>query len=307
MTSLETDHPGEPAPRRWWIAVLLFVFAACGYLYAGRPIRYFASLLYFVVVLACLFLLPGEWLSQPLVFLVSCGVVLAIAFAIIIDLIRLCRQQPDYQLRWYNRWWIYLICFLIGSVLSFAPDILGGSAAQSVRTFSIPSVSSAPTLRVGDYIVVNNQAFKDEGPSRGDVVVFTLPSQENVTWVKRIVGLPGDRVQLKNGELFINDTKMKRTPAGTYERPGEPPIPQFQEHLANGRSYLTLDIGQSVGDNTPAKTVPEGHYFLLGDNRDNSSDSRFPQIGMVPGANIFGLVTGIIYADDLSRIGNRIP
>ncbi len=306
MTSLDPDHSGEPAPRRWWVAVLLFIIAACGYLYVGRPIRYVASLLYFVVVLACLFLLPGGWLSQPVVFIAACGVVLAIALAIVIDLIRLCLQQPDYQLRWYNRWWIYLAGFLIGSVLSFAPDILGGSGAQTVRTFSIPSVSSAPTLRVGDYILVNNRAFRDRKPSRGDVVVFTLPSQENVTWVKRIAGMPGDRVQMKNGELFINETKMKRTPAGSYEMAGEPPISQFEERLPNGRTYLTLDKGQSAGDNTPVKTVPDGHYFLLGDNRDNSSDSRFPQVGMVPRENIFGLVTGIIFADDLKRIGSRV-
>ncbi len=136
--------------------------------------------------------------------------------------------------------------------------------------------------------------------------MFTLPSQENVTWVKRIAGMPGDRVQMKNGELFINETKMKRTPAESYEMAGEPPISQFEERLPNGRTYLTLDKGQSAGDNTPVKTVPDGHYFLLGDNRDNSSDSRFPQIGMVPRANIFGLVTGIVFADDLGRIGSRV-
>ncbi|MCP5081204.1 MAG: signal peptidase I [Alphaproteobacteria bacterium] len=230
----------------------------------------------------------------------------AIALAMAVDLVRLSIRQPDYKLCWYNRWWVYLGTFLIGNLVSFGPELLGGSAAQTVRTFSIPSVSGAPALQLGDYIVVNNQAYRQTDPSRGDVAVFTLPRDENIVWIKRVIGLPGDRIQLKNGMLFINDAMVRREPAGNFARAGGPPRAQFREHLPGGRSYLTLDAGPSAGDNTAVMTVPAGHYFLLGDNRDNSSDSRFPHIGPVPRALMLGRATGVIFADDLSRIGSKI-
>ncbi len=300
-------RPSEvTAPRRWWLAVLLFFVSASGYLYVGRPLRYAACLIWFVAVVALLFVLPGNWLSQPAGFLVYCGVALAGTLFIIIDLIRLSRRQPDYKLRWYNRWWVYLGTLLISSALSFLPDVLGGPAAQNVRTFSIPSVSGAPALQVGDYILVDNSAYRQENPSRGDVVVFTLPRDENVTWIKRVIGLPGDRVQMKDGKLFLNETMVTREAAGKYASPDDPAHDRFREHLPGGRSYYTLDRGQSAGDNTPVVTVPAGHYFMLGDNRDNSADSRFPNIGLVPRAHILARATIIIFAGDLKRIGNRI-
>ncbi len=306
MSESAAPQSETTAKRRWWLALLLFFLAASGYLYVGRPVRYFATLAYFAVLIALLFLLPGSWLSQPVVFLISCGLAVAIALAMVVDLIRLSIRQPDYTLRWYNRWWVYLGTFLVGSLLSFGPEILGGSAAQTVRTFSIPSVSGAPALQVGDYIVVNNQAYKQADPSRGDVAVFTLPRDENIVWIKRVVGLPGDRIQVKNGVLFINEAAVSREAAGRFELAGGPPLAQFRERLPDGRSYLTLDAGPSAGDNTTLMTVPAGHYFLLGDNRDNSSDSRFPQIGPVPRNHMLGRATGIIFADDLSRIGSKI-
>lgn len=306
MTDAADTAPQEPAKRRWWVALLLFVFAACGYLYVGRPVRYLASLLYFTFFIGMLFVGPSEWLSQPLVFITFCLVALGIALFMVIDQIRLSLNQPNYVLRWYNRWWIYLGCFLIGAVYSFLPEILGGSGAQAVRTFSIPSVSGTPAVQLGDYIVVNNKAYQTAAPARGDVAVFSLPRDKATIWIKRIVGLPGDRIQMKNGQLFINDTAARREPAGAFPWPDKPPTPQFTEHMPEGRSFLVLDLGPSAGDNTKVLTVPAGHYFLIGDNRDNSSDSRFPQIGMVPRAHILGRATGIIFARDFRRIGSLI-
>lgn len=295
--------PPTTAKRRWWAALLLFVVAASGYLYVGRPGKYFACLAFYALLIVMMFLLPGALLSQPAVFLSVIAVALAVAILIIVDIISLSRRQPHYELRWYNRWWIYLASFLIGGLLSLLPDILGGQASQSVRTYSIPSLSGMPALQVGDIIVVNNHAYRQAKPKRGDVVVFSLPVKKNVNWIKRVVGLPGERIQMKNGLLYINGTAVKRTPAGQFERAGHPPLNQFREELPGGRTYLTLDRGQSVADNSAALSVPADHYFVMGDNRDNSTDSRFSQIGPVPVSHISGRATGIIFALSVGRIG----
>ena len=306
MSESAAPNLAQTAKRHWWQALLLFFFAASGYLYVGRPARYLATMIYFAVLVALLFLLPGSWLSQPFVFLAACVLVMAVALFMIVDLIRLSVRQPDYTLRWYNRWWVYLGTVLLASLLTIVPELLGGSAAQSVRTFSIPSVSGVPALQVGDYIVVNNTAYRNAAPKRGDVAVFTPPRNRNTTWIKRIIGLPGDLVQLKDGMLYLNGTALKREAAGEFVWPDQPASAQFREHLPDGRSYLILDLGPTPGDNTGAITVPADHYFLLGDNRDNSTDSRHSPIGLVSRAQILGRATGIVYAEDFSRIGSPI-
>ena len=251
--------PPTVAKRRWWAALLLFVVAASGYLYVGRPGKYFASLAFYAGLILMMFILPGALISQPAVFIGIIALALGVAIYIIVDLIKLSRRQPDYQLRWYNRWWVYLGTFIVGLALSFFPELLGGQAKQSVRTFSIPSVSGMPALQVGDIIVVNNHAYAQAKPERGDVVVFSVPAKKNVHWIKRVVGLPGDKVQMKDGLLYINGTAVKRTPAGRFERAGHQPLDQFREQLPGGRAYLTLDIGQSAADNSVTHTVPTGH------------------------------------------------
>ncbi|MEM8645115.1 MAG: signal peptidase I [Pseudomonadota bacterium] len=298
--------PPKLAKRRWWAALLLFVVAASGYLYVGRPTKYFAFLGLYAALILMMFVLPGALLSQPVVFIGIFAFALAVAIYIIVDLIGLSRRQTNYELRWYNRWWIYLGSFLIAMALSFLPELLGGQANQSVRTFSIPSLSGMPALQAGDIIVVNNHAYRRAKPQRGDVVVFTVPQRKNVHWIKRVVGLPGDRIQMKNGQLYINGTAVKRTPAGRFERKGQKPLDQYREELPGGRTYITLDAGQSVADNSPVFTVPVGHYFVMGDNRDNSSDSRFAQIGPVPSDHISGRATGIIFALSFGRIGGSL-
>ncbi len=243
------------AKRRWWLSLLHFLFAASGYLYVGRPLRYFASLAFYLLLIGLLFVLPGDWLSQPAVFLSFLGIALAVILAMIADLIRLSLAQPDYRLRWYNRWWIYLGTFIIAAGVTLLPDLLGGPAAQSVRTFSIPSLSGMPALQIGDIIVVNNRAYRGKKPARGDVVVFSLPRDEKVTWIKRVVGLPGDRVQMKDGVLNINGAPVRREPAGRYPRPGNRPLEQFREHLPGGPSYLILTAGP-----LPATTPPSQRF-----------------------------------------------
>jgi signal peptidase I len=184
------------------------------------------------------------------------------------------------------------------------------------QPFTIPSSSMEPGLVTGDYIVVSKFSYGwsraslpfnlplipgrilGHGPKRGDVVVFRLPRDPKQTWVKRVIGLPGDRVQVTGGVVSVNGVAIPQTRGGV--------VPDFDTPLrrvlevretisgagASGKSYVTYDGGSGLpGDDTGVYVVPPGNYFMMGDNRDNSLDSRWPHetgVGLLPAENIIG-------------------
>lgn len=180
--------------------------------------------------------------------------------------------------------------------------------------FNIPSGSMYPTLMVGDYLFVSKSAygysrysfplglggfdgriFKSDGPKRGDVVVFKLPTDTRIDYIKRVIGLPGDTVQVIGGQLYINDAVVPREAVGmvAYQEYSNGPtqdVMQYKQTLPNGKVIDIYERGDNEAlDNTPKFTVPEGHYFMMGDNRDNSQDSRVPElVGFVPLDNLVG-------------------
>ena len=237
-------------------------------------------------------------------------------------------------------WWaeIKAIFWLVLAVLGFHSFI--------AKPFYIPSESMMPGLLVGDRLVVSKYAYgwswvspsfhilpRWQGrlwgamPERGDVVIVTPPG-ENSDYIKRVIGLPGDTIEVIDGTVYLNGQAVRRearapimipidqnTPCqpdgfGDFRVRGEDGrmycrLPIFRETLPNGRSYDTIDVGHSQGDDFARVTVPPGHVFLMGDNRDHSSDSRFragfPERGLggpVPWENIGGRAEFITFSLD---------
>ena len=214
-----------------------------------------------------------------------------------------------------------------------------------VAPFSIPSESMLPRLLVGDYLFVTKwpygysrhslpwsiplipQRILARAPERGDVVVFKNPADNRTDYIKRVIGLPGDLVQLKGGQLILNgepvpkvriadlldpispNSPCKPTPESKIViegQLGEGAIcryPRYRETLPGGRTYEVLDIGAVAADDTPVFVVPDRHFFLMGDNRDRSADSRFPAaigggIGLVPEENLVGRALVSFFSTD---------
>lgn len=182
------------------------------------------------------------------------------------------------------------------------------------QPFTIPSASMEPTLLEGDYIIVSKFSYgysrhsipfsppifsgriMARTPHRGDIIVFKLPRDGRTDYIKRLIGLPGDRIQMKGGALYINGTAVPRQPLGpikietSYGYDQE--VLRFKETFANNRTFTTYDFGPGGDeDDTGVYVVPEGHYFFMGDNRDNSLDSRWPEavgVGFVAEENLVG-------------------
>jgi len=201
------------------------------------------------------------------------------------------------------------------------------------QPFNIPSESMVPTLRVGDYLFVNKLSYgygpysfnfsasiggrelfgvdkvpfsgrvlQFGEPQRGDVLVFKVPSDNKTDYIKRLIGLPGDKIQVTGGVLYLNGKAVERKRIKDFiatEKHGQH-IQQYRETLPNGVSYIThnlVDSNYPGADNTSVYTVPARHYFMMGDNRDNSSDSRFPSpVGFVPYENLVGRATILFFS-----------
>jgi signal peptidase I len=203
------------------------------------------------------------------------------------------------------------------------------------QPFNIPSGSMYPTLEVGDYLFVSKlsygyskysfnfsvgaggwelfkfgpmpfegRAVLAELPERGDVAVFKLPRDNSTDYIKRVIGLPGDRIQMRDGVLYINGQAVKKERIEDYVDPTgiccnglSGPIARFRETLPNGVSYEVLDMVDGGADNTEEYLVPENNYFMMGDNRDNSQDSRFSNaVGFVPYENFVGRADIIFFS-----------
>jgi signal peptidase I len=222
-------------------------------------------------------------------------------------------------------------------VVSFTLLVLLVSSPLLVRTFlfqpfNITAGSMMPTLRVGDYLFVAKYAYGygryaslfspplfsgrllASEPARGDVVALLLPRDNATVYIKRVVGLPGERIQMREGVLYINGVAVRLerlpdfvggAPCGETSETSVAATKRWRETLPNGVSHEILDcVDNGFYDNTNIYTVPDGHYFVLGDNRDNSTDSRvLSSLGYVPVENIIGRAGMIFYSIGANAAG----
>lgn len=237
------------------------------------------------------------------------------------------RQKESHSLAEITRTIVYaLLIALVIRTFTYQP-------------FNIPSGSMIPNLLIGDYLFVSKYSYgysrhslpfgpplfsgriMGSMPERGDIAVFKWPKDNSTDYIKRVMGLPGDRLQMKRGVLYINGERIERQQVENLILPvsgntlckttsyeielddGQKACsyPQYVETLPNGRSYRTLDLaGGLPNDDTVEFYVPQGHYFMIGDNRDDSSDSRVPislnGVGLVPEENLVGRAEVIFFS-----------
>jgi signal peptidase I len=216
-------------------------------------------------------------------------------------------------LKFYETWtFVIIVCIIL--------PICFRAFLYSPR--HIPSSSMKPTLLIGDYIFISKFAYgfskysfpfgykinyfdgrigESEKPKRGDIIVFRPPNDPQTDYIKRLIGLPGDRIQMQNGRLILNGEVLpiKRVEDFLEEKPDGTMynVKRYTETLPNGVSYKILDeIQASPSDDTEEFVVPENHYFFVGDNRDNSADSRV-SIGYVPQENLIGKAEIIFFSN----------
>jgi signal peptidase I len=261
---------------------LTVVIPGLGHIYIGRwrkgiPFFFAGYLLLFIYSISGI----EKYYGFIIFLIITIGWYLFVITDAVVWAIKIKVIKPQ----WYNRWYIYLgviitiTGFSIYAEDTIMPNIIG------LRSYSIPSGSMQPTLLVGDYVLVNcyyyNKIFFQTTPQRGDVVVFLFPPEPSKDHIKRVVGLPGDWVQIINKQLYINGHLLE-TPQAIYTDNAVLPPPATS--------------AESSRDHYGPVVVPEDNYLVLGDNRDHSYDSRF--WGFVPGGCIRGKALFIYFSRD---------
>lgn len=289
--------PMNPRIRRPWLAALIAFFSTfLGMLYVGRGRRAFAWLAIFIltlVLLGGLYLLGWRKLTLPLVIATYGATLLGM-----VDAFRIARRDSDkFTSPWYSRWYS-LVGIYAGLIL-----LVFGVRAFIIEPFHIPSGAMTPTLRVGDYIFAYKLPYGNYGafgiwltdsprvrqrPQRGDTIVFRFPGDPSIFYIKRVVGLPGDHIVYRNKILYVNDKSVesKLLHHALETLPGEPnrPVSVYEERL--GDTVYTVQHDEGKDFSQVDVVVPDGNYFVLGDNRDRSNDSRY--WGSVPEKNLIG-------------------
>jgi signal peptidase I len=298
-------------PKKWIAAALGLLIQPAGMLYVARPgwaVAYFA--LAAIIVLGNMFVLRGGELAGD-------AVALLVAIICAVHAYRLARDYRALKRPWYSRWY-----GLVGIVAAFAA-LAFGARAFLFEPFRLPSGSMAPSIDPRAHLIVKKWGYGNYGTygihlvrtgmssevQRGDIVVFEYPEDTALSHAKRIVGLPGDRISYYSKRLKINDEEIQIRRIGDYVHKDRPiRSSQYLERLGD-HEYAILIEPEAPAVVPPVKAfplsercaytaeglscrVPEGHYFVLGDNRDNSNDSR--TWGFVPARNIIGKVQYIL-------------
>jgi signal peptidase I len=277
-----THERRGPSP---WVAGLLTVLApGLGHIYLGEARR--GITLFILVMIAdtlLMFAMMGV-LARFWMFAVSLSLLAGLWLYILIDAVRRAYRLRDYPHPSPKRWTIYAGAFVIACLVFAAPCIYAVHAQASGQLLVLNAVtpSMEPTLRVGEYFLADATYYRTRSPSRGDVVVYLHPKQDQLYYIKRIVAVEGDRIAIKRGHAIVNGMAVEE--------------PYLERSPGDGRFAELAEI-----------RVPLGHVYVLGDNRANSVDSRDPVAhGAVPMANLIGRVTDIAVSRHLARMGRWV-
>ena len=254
----------EPKIRKrnpFLAAILYLVNAGLGFLYVGKPLLavIFALISIFLIALAAwagLFFSPTSFYAAfAVIFSVyMLGMVWVIVYAV--------KSKPE-PLKKYQRWYFYVGFFIVAAVL-YQPLMGYRDRVFGYDMFRFPSGSMLDTLFIGDFVVANTWAYRNENPKRGDVIVFRFPGDRTIKYLKRIIAIGGDTIEMKDGVTLVNNIAIK-----------EP--------------YLNEKYTERTKTNHfPPAVVPKDYYFVLGDNRDHSNDSRY--WGFVPASDVLGKI-----------------
>jgi signal peptidase I len=278
-------------PRRPWIAALLTLLAlGLGHLYAGNPKRglilfCIGEILLTVLLVLLIFIFPDF-----IIFFCIASIISSFAFLVfcIVDAVSIAkRKKENYELVKYNRWFVYVGYFIILSLIS---SIVSAGVKDSViKAYKIPAASMMPTLLVGDHVLVNKFIYgikipflrkiivPGKDPKRNDIIVFIFPKDRSKDFVKRVIGVDGDKIEIKNKKIFINDKPYNDT-FGLYS------------------DNVIYPAALEPRDNFGPVTVPKNSLFVMGDNRDQSMDSRY--WGFVDLKDVEGKVFMIYWSRD---------
>lgn len=280
-------------PRKSWIAGLLTFFTiGLGQLYSGKAKK--GIVLYFLgqgTILAVF--LPLIWLSpNTVVFLLA--VVCALGFLIfcILDAIRVSRRNKlTYELKKYNRWYVYVLVLAV-NLLLIQPGVESAIKSDILQAYRIPSGAMKPTLQIGDHILADKYTYKKTEPKRGDIVIFPFPEDPSKDFIKRVVAVGGETIEIIEKQISINGEIIE-----------EPFVIHTDSNIFRDKKRPRDNFG-------PVK-VPDDSLFVMGDNRDHSYDSRF--WGFVKKASVKGKAASIYWSWDKdsssvrwNRIGSKV-
>ena len=294
-----------------WVALALsFLSSGVGHIYCGRIVKglflYSARFLLPLLCIIAAFGQPSNGVLIGLILVPAAATVIIYLYSPIDAYAIAKRVGPDYKLKEYNRASLYWL--LVAMQLAYFVALTWGSREYVYEAFFIPERSMSPNFLAGDRILVNKRPFRNRFPERGDVVVFrTPPSEVGRTWIKRVIGVAGDRIVIKGREIEVNGKKLER------ERVPTESIAQIRKQVEGyvyyeshaGRRYRVLFADDSLDGSAMDEinvTVPDRSVFVIGDNRDLSKDSR--HIGSIHVGDVIGYVDYIYFpAETWSRFG----
>lgn len=281
--------------RNPFSALLLSIVPGLGQIYNGQPRK---GLVFLTIDL----LFPIAFGLTGILNNLN-GLVTLVVFSLLFIVYRMtdgfiqAKKLIDYELKSYNKWYVYL-SFVI--VLGIVRTFLDLPASTGIQTFKIPTPSMNPTMQPGDRVVASLNYYKHSPIQQGDIVVFNSP--QGGIWTFRVIGLPSDSIEIKEGKVYVNNQLNELTTTKEYILDDQDVI-QYQEQINPTKTIKTLRYKKILMPDTQTfgKTrIPDNEYFLMGDNRDNAYDSRF--IGTIKKDDILGRVIYSYWGNTSDRI-----